>query len=44
MQELTDFDTRQIGRVERAETNATLSIIKKIADDLDVDVSELVDV
>jgi transcriptional regulator with XRE-family HTH domain len=44
LQELTGFDTRQIGRIERAETNASISIIKAIADALKVKVSELLDV
>jgi transcriptional regulator with XRE-family HTH domain len=44
LQELTGFDTRQIGRIERAETNASISIIKAIADALNVQMSELVDV
>lgn len=44
LQELTGFDTRQIGRIERAETNSSISNIKKIADALKVKISELLDV
>lgn len=44
LQELTGFDTRQIGRIERAETNASISIIKAIATALQVEISEIVDV
>jgi transcriptional regulator with XRE-family HTH domain len=44
LQELTGFDTRQIGRIERAETNASISIIKAIAEALQVNISELLDV
>lgn len=44
LQELTGFDTRQIGRIERAETNASISMIKAIADALQVNISELLDV
>ncbi|RDC57967.1 XRE family transcriptional regulator [Pedobacter chinensis] len=44
LSELTKFDTRQIGRIERAETNASISIIKAIADKLKVNVSEILDV
>ncbi|MDQ7949324.1 MAG: helix-turn-helix transcriptional regulator [Pedobacter sp.] len=43
LQELTGFDTRQIGRIERAETNASISIIKAIADALHIKISELLD-
>lgn len=42
--ELTQFDTRQIGRIERAETNASISIIKAIADKLEIGVSEILGV
>ncbi|MBD1419995.1 helix-turn-helix transcriptional regulator [Sphingobacterium chuzhouense] len=38
-----DLDTRQIGRIERAETNSTISILKKIADKLNMPVSKLLD-
>ena len=34
--ELTKFDARQIGRIERAETNTSISMIKAIADKLNV--------
>jgi len=44
LQELTNFDTRQIGRIERAETNASISIIKAIADALEIEISELLNV
>lgn len=44
LQELTNFDTRQIGRIERAETNASISIIKAICDKLAVNVSDMLDV
>lgn len=44
LSELTKFDTRQIGRIERAETNASISIIKAIADKLKVNISEILDV
>ena len=44
LQELSGFDTRQIGRIERAETNASISIIQKIASALNIEVSELLDV
>lgn len=44
LQELTGFDTRQIGRVERAESNTSISMIKEIADALRVSVSEILDV
>jgi len=42
--ELTELDTRQIGRIERAETNSTISIIKKIADTLKIEVSDILNV
>ncbi|SKB84549.1 DNA-binding transcriptional regulator, XRE-family HTH domain [Sphingobacterium nematocida] len=41
--ELCDVDTRQIGRIERAETNSTISILKKIADKLNINISQLLD-
>jgi len=44
LQELTGFDTRQIGRIERAETNASISSIKTIADALKIKVGEILDV
>lgn len=44
LQELTGFDTRQIGRIERAESNTSISTIKAIADALKVEVGELLNV
>lgn len=44
LQEITGFDTRQIGRIERAETNASISIIKAIADALNVSVCDILSV
>lgn len=44
LQEISGFDTRQIGRIERAESNASISIIKAIADALKIEVGELLDV
>lgn len=43
LQELTGLDTRQIGRIERAETNVSVSSIKLIADHLKISVPELLD-
>ncbi|QBQ42875.1 XRE family transcriptional regulator [Sphingobacterium psychroaquaticum] len=43
MVQLCEIDTRQLGRIERAETNSTISLIKKIADKLELSVSELLD-
>lgn len=43
LQELTGLDTRQIGRIERAETNVSISSVKLIADHLNISVSELLD-
>jgi len=43
LQELTGLDTRQIGRIERAETNVSVSSIKLIADNLKISVPELLD-
>lgn len=40
---LCDIEIRQLGRIERAETNSTISILKKIADKLKISVSELLD-
>lgn len=42
--ELTGLDTRQIGRIERAETNSTISMIKKIADSLDLEVGDILNI
>lgn len=39
--ELTGLDARQIGRIERAETNSTVSMIKKIADALNIEVGDI---
>jgi len=39
--ELTKFDTRQIGRIERAETNTSISMIKALADKLNVGIEEI---
>ncbi len=44
LQELTGFDTRQIGRIERAESNTSISIIKAIAEALNVPIAELLNV
>ncbi len=44
LSELSGLDTRQIGRIERAENNSSISMVKKIADSLKIRVSELVDV
>ncbi|MFC1224212.1 helix-turn-helix domain-containing protein [Pedobacter sp. BG31] len=41
--ELTEIDTRQIGRIERAETNVSISSLKLIADNLKISVSDLLD-
>ena len=42
--ELTErFDSREIGRIERAETNASISKMKLIADALKVNISELLE-
>lgn len=41
--ELCDLEVRTIGRIERAETNATISILKLIADAFKIGASELFD-
>ena len=41
--ELCELEVRQIGRIERAETNVTISIIKAIGIALKVRASELLD-
>ncbi|MBE5320941.1 helix-turn-helix transcriptional regulator [Pedobacter sp. MR2016-19] len=41
--ELTGIDTRQIGRIERAETNVSISSLKLITDHLKISVSDLLD-
>ena len=40
---LCGMDTRQLGRIERAETNSTISSLKKIADKLGMGLAELLD-
>lgn len=42
--ELTKFDTRQIGRIERAETNTSISMIKAIADKLNIGIDEMLNI
>lgn len=42
--ELADIDPRQIGRIERAENNSSISLIKKIADVLNIRVGEILDI
>lgn len=44
LSELTKIDTRQIGRVERAETNPSISLIKLFADKLGVKPNDILDV
>lgn len=44
LSELTGLDPRQIGRIERAENNSSISLIKKIADSLNLKMSDLVNV
>ena len=39
--EICDIDTRQLGRIERAETNSTISMLQKIVDKLGMSLSEL---
>jgi len=39
--EISQLDTRQIGRLERGETNSTISILKRIADALEVDICDI---
>jgi transcriptional regulator with XRE-family HTH domain len=41
--ELSGLDPRQIGRIERAENNSSISLIKKIADSMKMEVKELLD-
>lgn len=41
--ELSNLDVRQIGRIERAETNATISILKLIAEAFKLTPSDLFD-
>ncbi len=41
--ELCEIDVRQLGRIERAETNSTISILKKIADKSNITMSKLLD-
>jgi transcriptional regulator with XRE-family HTH domain len=44
LERLSGVDTRQIGRIERAEGNTNISLIKKLADSLGVNVSQILDV
>ncbi|WP_443945096.1 helix-turn-helix domain-containing protein [Pedobacter sp. AW1-32] len=44
LQEISGIDIRQIGRIERAESNTSISILKQLADILEIKLSELVDV
>lgn len=37
------LDSRQLRRIEKAETNSSISILKKIADSLNLTMSELFD-
>ncbi|WP_166333058.1 helix-turn-helix domain-containing protein [Sphingobacterium chungjuense] len=39
--EICNIDIRQLGRIERAETNSTISILKMIADKLRLPLHEL---
>ncbi|MCW2261696.1 MULTISPECIES: helix-turn-helix domain-containing protein [Sphingobacterium] len=41
--ELCEIDVRQLGRIERAETNSTISILKKIADKSNIKMNKLLD-
>ncbi|PWG78105.1 helix-turn-helix domain-containing protein [Pararcticibacter amylolyticus] len=41
--ELVDIDTRQLGRIERAEHNSSISLVKKIADALNISVGSILD-
>jgi len=40
---LCGLDRRQLRRIEKAETNSSISVIKKIADGLNLTMSELLD-
>lgn len=44
LERLSGVDTRQIGRIERAEGNTNISLIKKLADSLGINVSQILDV
>jgi transcriptional regulator with XRE-family HTH domain len=44
LERLSGVDTRQIGRIERAEGNTNISLIKKLADSLGIKVSQILDV
>lgn len=44
LQAISGVDIRQIGRIERAESNTSISILKQLADILEIKLSELVDV
>lgn len=41
---MAGMDTRQLGRIERAENNSSVSVIKKIADALGVEPGDILDV
>lgn len=40
---LINMDVRQLGRIERAETNSTISMLKKTSEALGISLSELFD-
>lgn len=40
---LCEIEIRQLGRIERAETNSTISILKKIAEKSNISLSKLLD-
>lgn len=42
--ELVGIDTRQLGRIERAENNSSICLMKKIADSLEIKVGTILDV
>ena len=39
-----DIDTRQLGRIERGESNSTILTVKKIADKLNLPIKELFEI
>lgn len=41
LSQLCNFDARQLGRIERAETNSSISVLKLISDRLNISLSEL---
>lgn len=43
LSELSGIDVRQIGRLERAERNSSVSLVKKIAEVLNLTIGELSD-